>query len=217
MFYECLEGAVMFRKYVIPLIAAAGFLFAIFSVVKGSKPAATALPVSEPAEAPYASYVAGAGIIETPSENIEIGTIVPGVVQKIYVKVGDGMKAGDALFKIDGRDLGADLLSKKAALYSAQAKLAKAQSLPRPEDVPPAEAAVREMQGSLDDAQAQFDLYQSVTITGAITRDEYNKRKYAVEVAQARLAQAKANLAELKAGSWDKDLAISRADGAAAQ
>ena len=73
------------------------------------------------------------------------------------------------------------------------------------------------MQGNLDDAQAQFDLYQSVTITGAITRDEYNKRKYAVEVAQARLAQAKANLAELMAGSWDKDLAISQADVATAQ
>jgi multidrug resistance efflux pump len=207
----------MIKKLFLPFLAVVGVVWAMYVVHVGAQQPPSAQPVAEPSQAPFANYVAGAGIVEAESENIEIGSIVPGVVTKVFVKYGDDVKEGDPLFEIDGRDILADLAIKKAALLSANSKLQKLVAQPRPEDVPPAQAAVDEAQSSLNDAQAQFSLYQSVNDKAAIVQDEMNKRKFAADMANARLAQAKANLAELKAGAWAPDIDVARADVAAAQ
>jgi HlyD family secretion protein len=207
----------MIRKLILPALAFIGVIFAVFTVIRGNRPMPVALPVADPSQAPYANYIAGSGILEAQSENIEIGTITPGVVSKVYVKYGDNVKAGAPLFTIDDRDLQADLLSKKAALAAAQATLDKMLAEPRPEDIPPAQAAVDEARANVSDAQTQLDLYDAVADQRAITRDDYNKRKYALESSKARLAQAEANLAELKAGAWAPDIAIDRANVQSAQ
>jgi len=74
---------------------------------------------------PFESYVAGAGIVEATTGNISIGTPVSGIVMEIYVKVGDHVKAGDPLFKIDDRDLRAQLLTANAKVKEAVAALQK--------------------------------------------------------------------------------------------
>ncbi len=47
---------------------------------------------SPPARAPFASYVAGAGIVEASTENIAVGTPVSGNVTAIYVKWATGWR-----------------------------------------------------------------------------------------------------------------------------
>ena len=126
----------MFRKYLVPALAVAGVIFAVMTVVKGGKQTPPAEPVAEPSHAPFASYVAGAGIVEAKSENIAVGTIVPGVVKEIYVKVGDQVKKGGRLFQIDDRDLRADLIVKRAALDQAVARRHKMEQGTRPEEIP---------------------------------------------------------------------------------
>src|ERR1017187_3531988 len=93
----------MFRKYFIPLVALAGVTFAVFTVVRGDKTPPSAPPVSEAPQSPYHASVAGSGIVEASTENISIGTQLPGVVSKIFVRIGSDVKAGDPLFKIDDR------------------------------------------------------------------------------------------------------------------
>ncbi|MGE5609639.1 MAG: HlyD family secretion protein [Bacillota bacterium] len=207
----------MIRKYVLPLLALVGIVFAIVRVMIGAKPVPEAAPVTQPARAPYAAYVAGAGIVEASSENIAIGTPIGQVVTDVYAKVGDRVKAGTPLFKLRDDTTQADLHAKKAALVAAQAKLQRLKSLPRPEDVPPAEAKVHEAEASLADVKQQLSLYESVQDKRAVSQDELERRRYAVRLADARLATAKAELDLLKAGSWDKDLLIAQADVASAQ
>ena len=43
----------MIRKYLLPLLAVAGFCFAIFTVVSGSKATVPAPAVAEPATTPH--------------------------------------------------------------------------------------------------------------------------------------------------------------------
>jgi multidrug resistance efflux pump len=203
---------VMFRKYLLPLLAIAGVVFAVFSVVRGQRPVPPAPPVAEPARAPYQAYVAGAGIIEASTENIAIGTNVPGIVTDVVVKVGDRVKAGDALFKIDDRTMQSQLVVQQAALESARQKLAKLVAMPRAEDVPPAEAKVTEAEAALADAKDQLKLYESVNDKRAISEDELSRRRWAVEAAGARLASARAALQQVKAGAWKPDLEIARAE-----
>ncbi len=177
----------MIRKYLLPLLAIAGVVFAVMTVIKGNRPVPSAAPVAQPASSDFPSYVAGAGIIEAAFENHEIGPVVPGLVTKVFVKVGDNVKAGDPLFQIDDRDLQAELITRKAALASAQSKLERLVNLPRPEDIPGAEAKVIESKAALSDAKNQYDMMAKVADTRAVSRDELDRRKYAVDVAAARL------------------------------
>jgi len=100
----------MNRKYLLPPVAAIGFGAAVATVILGNA-APPAAPVPLPsALAPFDTYVAGTGLIEASTENIVIGIPVSGIVDAIYMKWGDQVSAGDPLFKIDDRDLQAQLV-----------------------------------------------------------------------------------------------------------
>lgn len=161
----------MIRKYVLPLIAAFGFAFAIVSVVRGSQPVPAAPPVAEPAKAPFPSYVAGAGIIEASTENIAIGSPVPGIVTKLHVKVGDVVDVGDVLFEIDDRDLRAQRLPAMARVKEAEASLARSRMLLR--------------------------LAESVPDKRAISAEDLSMRRSTVAIDEAALAAAKAMVEQI--------------------
>ena len=207
----------MISRYVLPLLALTGMLFALHMVGIASKPAPVAPPVAEPAPAPFRSYIAGAGIIEASTQNVAIGTPLPGIVTRVFVQVGSPVKAEAPLFRLDDRDLQAELAVRRAALQTVQENLARLMHLPRQEDIPPAEARVREAEVALADTQNQLTMAESVTDRRAISQEEISRRRFAVRGAEARLAAARAQLALLKAGAWKHDVHISKAEVATAQ
>jgi len=199
------------RKYAIPLLAVVGFAFAVYTVRSENKPVVPARPVAEPAKADFGAFIAGAGIIEASTQNIAIGTHVAGIATQIHVKVGDHVKAGDPLFTIDDRQVKADLSIKTAALASSEQSLKKLKSQPRPEELPPSEAMVRDAEAQRADAKAQWDLMEGVSDKRAISQDDLNRRRFAVTSTEARLERAKTDLTLLKAGAWAPDIAIAEA------
>ena len=207
----------MIRKYVLPVVALAGVIFAILSVIAGSKPVPAAPPVVQPAQAPFNSYIAGAGIIEASTENIAVGTTLSGIVTSVSVNVGSKVRRGEPLFGLDDRDLRADLTVKRASLQNAKERVERLQGLPRPEDIPPAEARVKEAEASMAEQKDHLDLAESVTDKRAISVEELNSRRYTVQGAEAKLLEAKAQLALLKAGSWKADIEIARTEVAEAE
>ena len=179
----------MIRKYVLPVIALLGLLMAVFVVVQGSKPVPAAQPVTQPAPAPYASYIAGAGLVEAASENIAIGTGVGGTVTEVFVKVGDKVKQGDPLFRVRDKTLRAQLVMQRAAVATARARVSESTAL-------------------LGDARNQLALYESVPDKRAIVREELTRRRFAADSAAARLEQAKAEVevAEAQVGMTEAEL-----------
>ena len=164
----------MIRKYFLPMLAVVGVIFAAYSVVTGQRQIPPAQPVTEPAQPQFDSYVAGAGIVEASTENIAVGTLVPGVVTEIFVKIGDSVKAGAPLFRIDDRDLRAELAVRQAAVLSA-------------------EAAVKTASASLADVRNQLETWQAVADVRAVNKEEVDRKRYAVEIAEAKVAQAQAD------------------------
>lgn len=209
----------MVRKFVLPVLAMVGVVFAVWTVMRGAQAVPPAMPVAQPAEAPFARNVAGAGIVEALSENIAIGPVVPGVVMELFVGVGDQVKAGAPLFRVDDRDLKSELIKAEAALAASVARLTRLQQFPRPEEIPPAEAKVRADEQLLADSKNQLELMERVATKDprAISLDDLDRRRFAVPVAEARLAQSRAELALLKAGSWSAEIEVARADVATAQ
>jgi HlyD family secretion protein len=154
----------MIRFYILPALALVGIIFVIRTVIAGSVPAPVAAPVVEPAKAPFETFVAGSGIVESISENIAIASALPGVVREVFVKAGDPISVNQPLFSLDNRESMAELSVRKAQVERAKAQLA--------------------------DAQTQLSIYKTVGDARAITRGELLKRESAVEISKAALAEA---------------------------
>ncbi len=207
----------MIRMYVLPILGVIGLIMGVFAVLSSSKKPPAAQPIASPPRGHFASYVAGAGLVEASTENIAIGTPVSGIVTEVFVKVGDEIGRGQPLMRIESRDLEAQLVQRQAAVLRANAELEHLLAQPRSEDIPPAEARVASARAELGDAQSRLTLYEGVSDRRAITEEELNRRRFAVEAAHAKLAEQEASLSKLKAGAWKPEVDIARAAVAAAE
>ena len=170
----------MLPKYTLPLLAAAGFAFGVYTVVNGNQPVPVAQPVAVPANSPFPTFIAGAGIVEAKSQNISIGTPLGGIVQQVPVKVGDMVKAGDILFRIDDRETLAELGVRKANLARSK-------------------AAVGEAEASAIDTKTLLELIEAVTDRRAISTEDLDRRRNAHLLAKARLESARAQVLQTEA------------------
>jgi multidrug resistance efflux pump len=161
--------------------------------------------------------VAAVGLVEPESENIAIACSVSGLVMAVYANAGDRVQTGQKLFSLDDRDLQAELQVRQAVLDAGRAKLKKLEQQPRAEDVPPAEAKVREAQASAADAEVQMNLIESVQDRRAVREEDVQRRRIAYQAAQARLSEAQSQLALLKAGAWAPDIAVAKSEVAQAE
>ena len=76
---------------------------------------------------------------------------------------------------------------------------------------------MREAQANLADAEVQVRLIESVTDRRAVREEDVQRRRLAYQAAQARLAEAQAQLALLKAGAWAPDIAVAKSEVAQAE
>ncbi len=132
-------------------------------------------PPVMPPQKPYPDAVAATGILEALSENVAIGVPLPGLVTEVFVKVNDVVKKDQPLFKLDDRDLLAELLSTQAQREVAQAQI-----------------GVSEAQ--LAKLESQLSRLTAVADSRAVSRDELENRKQDVSVARAQLSAAKSQL-----------------------
>jgi multidrug resistance efflux pump len=204
-------------KYGLPVFAALSLAFAILKITSSQPVHARQAPPAVPPSTVYANQVGAVGLAEAESENIAISLPVPGLVTRVDVKAGDRVRRGARLFSLDDRDLRAELALRQSSLALAETRLEKLAMSPRPEDLPPMEAKVREAEQLYADAALQLSLIESVRDKRAIRDEDLQRRRLAVKAAEARVDQAKAELARLKAGTWKPDLEIARGEVAEAR
>lgn len=153
------------REWIVTGVALLGIGLAIVYVLVANPEPAVSIPVTAPAAVPFHRYLGAAGVTEPNSENIAIGTSVPGIVSDIYVQKGDIVKKGQPLFLIDDREA-------QSALHEAQ-------------------AGVEQATAELRNAEERYAIAQRLD-ERTISRDERNQRHRLVEIARARLKIAEA-------------------------
>jgi HlyD family secretion protein len=201
-------------KIVIPAVSGLFLIFSVLHVVRASQSLPETAPPAEPPRTPFGLTVAGSGLVEAESENIAIGSPLPGIVLEVYVpsdRVGQKVRAGDPLFRVDDRHLLATLAYQEAALASAKAQLARLEAQPRPEELPPSEAKVRVAEANRKLQLDQVQRIRQAYSARAVAQEEYTQRQLAYEVAAQQLEQAKAEHALLEAGAWTHDKEVARA------
>jgi multidrug resistance efflux pump len=201
----------MLTKYGLPVAALALLIFAIMHVLGAQKDPPTPPPYVEPARSPYQGTVSGAGMVEPQTENISIGSSVPGVVVSVPVKVGQTVAAGDELFRLDDRQLRAESLARKAALAAAQADLIRLENSPRPEMVRMSTADVAEADARVTELEDQLTRTRKLVVSGAVSQESLIQAEQTLHGAKARLNHMSAENDMQKAGAWEYDKRVAQA------
>jgi len=206
----------------LPLAAVALLGFAGWYVWSTRPVTADPPPPIPPATSPFSDSLAAAGIVEAQTENISVGSATPGVVTQVLVKVGDEVRAGTPLFKLDDRELQGELTVKQAAIAEARSGLVRLEAEPRKEEIPVRAAAVKQAEAVVARETDALTRSQETFNRRVTTEQELIEKREALAAAQASLAKAQADLDLLEAGSWqyDRDVAsasLSRAEAEAAK
>ena len=197
-------------QYLLPLVAMAMLGFAFWYVAKTRPVTRNPPPPIMPARSPYAATLAAAGIVEAQTENISVGSATPGVVVQVLVKVGDEVKAGQPLFRLDDRQLQGELAVKRAMVSQSKSELIRLEAEPRKEKIPVVVAQVNEARAAVIRETDAIRRTEDLFARKVITEQELIARREALEGAQAALDKSQADLDLLKAGSWQYDRDVSR-------
>jgi HlyD family secretion protein len=170
----------------------------------------------------------GSGTVE--ARYIRVGSKIGGRIDKVLVREGDSVKAGQVLVTFDDREL-------QAALGQSRATWEKAHSGSRPEDIAQARAASAEAKAEfeqrtngyrsedigaarsdLDRANAEevrthndFERYEALAKKDLVSRQQRDAAEAAWKVAAAQQKNAQQKLAELERGYRPEEIASAEA------
>lgn len=133
-------------------------------------------PLAQPSRSPFPNTLAATGILESTRENVRLGVPKSGLIQKVFVNIGDRVRAGDPLLQLDDRETRARLATSQSQLAALQAAL-----------------TVEEVQ--LADALDQLARVQKLERNRIATEDESKRREFAAQAMQARIVKTRADIA----------------------
>ena len=143
-------------------------------VAPPAEPAAVSAPIAVAELAASADGVEVSGVVE-PIERVSPGTKIMGRVERVMVREGDAVRAGQALARLESRDLAAAVEQAKAGVAMAEAQLTNA------------EATFRRMTALVERGSATAKNLEDATAG-------YNVARAGVQQAQANLAAAQVML-----------------------
>jgi HlyD family secretion protein len=175
---------------------------------------------------PKIKTVTALGSLEPSGEIIEISadsTSSGNRLEKLLVKQGDEIKTGDVIAVVDSRDRLEAALNQaqeqvrvaeaNLALIKAGAKTGEIQAqqaaiariqIERDNNIAAQTAMVARMQAELNNAQVEYQRYQTLYQDGAISASERDSKYLAQETAKKQLVETQANLNRIKSGQQEQ-------------
>jgi multidrug efflux pump subunit AcrA (membrane-fusion protein) len=165
---------VLARRALLPLAALGLISYAFHIADRPEVDAAAAVPAGAPASAgPRAgTVVAALGLVEPSSETVAVAAELPGIVRHVYVQPGEDVVSGAPLFRLDTREVEAQLAAARAALSVADVEAR--------------------------DARARAELYSTITDARAVSADEKDRARFAAERAAAGVELRAAEVRQLE-------------------
>jgi multidrug efflux pump subunit AcrA (membrane-fusion protein) len=177
----------MFTRLILPILAAVVLGFSVISILRNQPARASAEPPLPPPSSQFKTRVAAVGLIEASSENISIGSHLPGIAAEMLVKVGDRIKVGTPLFRLDTRHLQAQLAEAKGQVLSREAAVLTAQ------------AQVTTAKSSQNEASINLGNAESMKDGRGLSVEEMTRRRTALDSANANITAAEAAVAAARA------------------
>jgi membrane fusion protein (multidrug efflux system) len=144
---------------------------------------------------------------------VDVSPDIPGKLVEVEVGEGDKVEAGEVLFRLDARDIEAQITAVEARIptleaqvHVAEAQQTKAESGTRPEQIRVAQAAVHRLETAADGAAAELDRARKLFTAGAGTQQAVANAQTRSDLAARSLDEARERLRLLRHGTRSEDI-----------
>jgi len=137
---------------------------------------------------------------------------VGGPLVEVNIVLGQPVKEGDVLMRIDPRDYQDRVEAAESQLAAAKAKLEAMERGDRAEDVGVQQAKLEAAQARLVNAKLAFDRTTKLYAEKVVPKADYDQAESAHSVAAASVAELEQELVKAKAGARAEDIAAAKAN-----
>src|SRR5450755_4242963 len=174
------------------------------------------------------SSLQSSGTVE--ARDIRVGSKVGGRIEKVLVREGDAVQAGQVLITFDDKELQAaldqsraaeekarrgyrpeEIAEARAALQEAQAEYEQRKNGYRREDIAAAQADLDRAKADAARAQLDFDRYDALAKKDLVSRQQRDAAEASWKMAAAAQKNAQQKLAELQRGYRPEEIAAAEA------
>ncbi|HVN36347.1 MAG TPA: efflux RND transporter periplasmic adaptor subunit [Casimicrobiaceae bacterium] len=166
--------------------------------------------ISWPWGAAKADAIVLSGTID--AREVDLSFQVGGRIQKLETDEGHPVQIGEVVAELDSRDLELTLVRARAQADSADRALAVLAAGSRPQDIKGAEAALQQAEADLSLARTQRERTAKLVADHFAPPQQLDTATDQVDVAAAKVEQARQTLSLLREGSRKEDIARARAD-----
>jgi HlyD family secretion protein len=159
------------------------------------------------------------GRVEGASPTLSIGTAASGTVSEVLVHEGSRVRAGQPLIKLDCKPIEAEVRARSAQLEAAQAAFDRVRNGPRADEIAVGESVVGYSQARFEEAEKALERTEAMREGVSVTVAHVLEVRRDARIAAAQLAESRAKLSLLRAGSREEDVreAEARRNAAAAE
>jgi multidrug efflux pump subunit AcrA (membrane-fusion protein) len=172
--------------------------------------------VVEVAPGPLRLTVTAEGMVVAADGVADVPARITGRALKVYVREGDRVQAGQLLALIDSGEVSATAQHARAELRAAAADVHLAMGGARAQELEAADAELAGAESALALAQDREGRAAKLIAAQAVPEREHREAQYAVELAAARVSEARARRDLLRSGSRPEKIDETRARAAAA-
>jgi HlyD family secretion protein len=158
-----------------------------------------------PIDRPRRAVIAAVGAVEPVSEEIDIGSELPGKLDRVLVEEGSAIRAGQVIAVIANREFAAQVASAEATLQERIAALRRVTNGARGAERRQAEADVDAADAELANTLALRDRRRELLQAGAISREEADRAEKAWLVAEAQRRAAAERYRLIDDGAREED------------
>jgi HlyD family secretion protein len=179
-------------------------------VARASRPLAAGEDY-ERAPALEGHWIAGNGVVEPRERETRVAGAVPGRLEKLLVREGEKVQAGQILAVLENSIESATLAGAQADVRAAAAELAKVAHGMRAEDVAAVVADTESLEAKASLSRRALRRARRLGAHGAATEEELERAEQQAAADDKALESARAKLKAAKSGSRREEIALARA------
>ncbi len=150
------------------------------------------------------------GVVQATRE-VDLAFRVGGPLVEMNIRIGQHIKKGEVLARIDDRDFKVNRMRLSAALSEAHAGLKAMKSGARPEDIASLEAQFKAVQARMEDAKSNYERQKQLLERNVTTQAAYDNALAAYDTAMANVDVVQQELKKARSGARIEDIQAAEA------
>lgn len=145
-----------------------------------------------------------------PNEEVTVSNQVEGTVQKLYVDLGDAVRAGQTIAQLDTRELDLTVRQQQAALQQELARLGLAEADDSVDEATTSQ--VRQAEATFEEAKIRLDRTKQLVKEGVTSQEQLDEQQSRYDVADAALRSARETVQNIRATIAARKAALALAE-----